>query len=384
MVWSTSSVRALSYGGSVTVTNAQSRPHGTTLEEVAKVAGVSRATVSGVVNGSPRVSGDVRRSVQTAIDDLGYVPNRAARSLVTRRSDSIAVVITEPAGRLFTDPFFPRLIRGVSAALSARDLQLVLLMPDSRADESRTARYLTGGHVDGVLLGSLHGDDPLPGQLVASGVPVVLAGRPPRDADVSYVHVDNREGARRATTHLISRGRQHVATIAGPADMVPGQDRLAGYREALVDAAIPFDPSLLATSDFTHEGGVAAMELLLAARPDVDAVFCGSDLIAAGALAALVAAGRTVPDDVAVVGFDDSPIAATSRPPLTSVRQPIEEMGREMVHLLLALIANNDRVARRVVLATELIQRESSIGRSTPRPRPATGGRSCAASHRVD
>ncbi len=350
----------------MTVTNAQSRPHGTTLEEVAKVAGVSRATVSRVVNGSPRVSGDVRRSVQTAIDDLGYVPNRAARSLVTRRSDSIAVVITEPAGRLFTDPFFPRLIRGVSAALSARDLQLVLLMPDSRADESRTARYLTGGHVDGVLLGSLHGDDPLPGQLVASGVPVVLVGRPPRDADVSYVDVDNREGARRATTHLISRGRQHVATIAGPADMVPGQDRLAGYREALVDAAIPFDPSLLATSDFTHEGGVAAMELLLAARPDVDAVFCGSDLIAAGALAALVAAGRTVPDDVAVVGFDDSPIAATSRPPLTSVRQPIEEMGREMVHLLLDLIAHNDRVARRVVLATELILRASSMGRSMP------------------
>ena len=350
----------------MTVTNAQPRPHGATLEEVAKVAGVSRATVSRVVNGSPRVSGDVRRSVQTAIDHLGYIPNRAARSLVTRRSDSIAVVITEPAGRLFTDPFFPRLIRGVSAALSARDVQLVLLMPDSRADEPRTARYLTAGHVDGVLLGSLHGDDPLPGQLVASGIPVVLVGRPPRDADVSYVDVDNREVARRATSHLLSRGRQHVATIAGPPDMVAGLDRLAGYREALVDAAIQFDPSLLATADFTHESGVTAMERLLAARPNIDAVFCASDLIAAGALAALDAAGRRVPEDVAVVGFDDSSIAATSRPPLTSVRQPIEEMGREMVHLLLDLIANNDRVARRVVLATELILRASSMGRSTP------------------
>jgi DNA-binding LacI/PurR family transcriptional regulator len=350
----------------VTVTNAQPRPHGATLEEVAKVAGVSRATVSRVVNGSPRVSGDVRRSVQTAIDHLGYIPNRAARSLVTRRSDSIAVVITEPAGRLFTDPFFPRLIRGVSAALSARDVQLVLLMPDSPADEPRTARYLTAGHVDGVLLGSLHGDDPLPSQLAASGIPVVLVGRPPRDAEVSYVDVDNREGARRATGHLISQGRQHVATIAGPTDMVAGIDRLAGYRDALNDAGITFDKSLLATADFTHESGVTAMERLLAARPNIDAVFCASDLIAAGALAALDAAGRRVPEDVAVVGFDDSSIAATSRPPLTSVRQPIEEMGREMVHLLLDLIANNDRVARRVVLATELILRASSMGRSTP------------------
>lgn len=350
----------------MTVTNAQSRPHGATLEQVAKVAGVSRATVSRVVNGSPRVSGDVRRSVQTAIEHLGYVPNRAARSLVTRRSDSIAVVITEPAGRLFTDPFFPRLIRGVSAALSARDLQLVLLMPDSPADEPRTARYLTAGHVDGVLLGSLHGDDPLPGQLAASGIPVVLVGRPPRDADVSYVDVDNREGARRATGHLIGQGRRHVATIAGPADMVAGQDRLDGYREALADAAIPFTTSLLATADFTHEGGVAAMDRLLAGRPDLDAVFCASDLMAAGALAVLVSAGRRVPDDVAVVGFDDSPIAATSRPPLTSVRQPIEEMGREMVHLLLDLIDHKDRVARRVVLATELIVRASSMGRSAP------------------
>jgi DNA-binding LacI/PurR family transcriptional regulator len=350
----------------VTVTNTQPRPHGATLEEVAKVAGVSRATVSRVVNGSPRVSGDVRRSVQTAIEHLGYTPNRAARSLVTRRSDSIAVVITEPAGRLFTDPFFPRLIRGVSAALSARDIQLVLLMPDSPADEPRTARYLTAGHVDGVLLGSLHGDDPLPGQLAASGVPVVLVGRPPRDADVSYVDVDNLEGARRATGHLLSQGRRTVATIAGPADMVAGHDRVAGYREALTDAAIPFDESLLTSADFTHEGGAAAMERLLAARPDLDAVFCASDLMAVGALAALIAAGRRIPEDVAVVGFDDSPIAATSRPPLTSVRQPIEEMGREMVHLLLDLIAHNDRVARRVVLATELILRASSMGRFTP------------------
>jgi DNA-binding LacI/PurR family transcriptional regulator len=337
-----------------------------TLDEVARVAGVSRATVSRVVNGSPKVSADVRRTVERAIDRLGYVPNRAARSLVTRRSDSIAVVITEPASRLFNDPFFPRLVRGISAALSARDQQLVLLMPNDDVDERRTVRYLTAGHVDGVILVSLHGDDPLPEQLVASRIPSVVLGRPSRGVDVDYVDADNRDGGRRATAHLIQRGRRRIATIAGPNDMVAGIDRLAGYRDALADAELPVDDGLIATGDFTQAGGEAAMERLLKARPDLDAVFCASDLMAVAALGALQAAGRRVPEDVAVVGYDDSPIATTTRPALSSVRQPIEDMGREMVNLLSGSIEQNGRVPRHIVLATELIARASSAGRAMP------------------
>ena len=337
-----------------------------TLVEVARVAGVSRATVSRVVNGSPKVSPDVRRTVERAIDRLGYVPNRAARSLVTRRSDSIAVVITEPASRLFNDPFFPRLIRGVSAALAARDLQLVLLMPDDEVDERRTVRYLTAGHVDGVILVSLHGDDPLPSQLAARNIPVVVLARPPHGVDVNYVDADNRDGARRATVHLIDGGRRRIATITGPTDMVAGIDRLAGYRDALADADLTIDPDLIASGDFTHAGGAAAMDRLLAARPDLDAVFCASDLMAVGALGSLQAAGRRVPEDVAIVGYDDSPIATATRPALTSVRQPIEEMGREMVHLLTETLDQTDRIPRRVVLATELIARASSARRAMP------------------
>ena len=337
-----------------------------TLDEVARVAGVSRATVSRVVNGSPKVSADVRRTVERAIDRLGYVPNRAARSLVTRRSDSIAVVITEPASRLFNDPFFPRLVRGISAALSARDQQLVLLMPNDDVDERRTVRYLTAGHVDGVILVSLHGDDPLPEQLVASRIPSVVLGRPSRGVDVDYVDADNRDGGRRATAHLIQRGRRRIATIAGPKDMVAGIDRLAGYRDALADAELPVDDGLIATGDFTQAGGEAAMERLLKARPDLDAVFCASDLMAVAALGALQAAGRRVPEDVAVVGYDDSPLATTTRPTLSSVRQPIEDMGREMVNLLSGSIEQNGRVPRHIVLATELIARASSAGRAMP------------------
>lgn len=337
-----------------------------TLDEVARVAGVSRATVSRVVNGSPKVSLDVRRSVEKAIDRLGYVPNRAARSLVTRRSDSIAVVITEPANRVFGDPFFPRLIRGISTALSARDLQLVLLMPDDEVDERRTVRYLTAGHVDGVILVSLHGDDPLPTQLAARSVPLVVLARPPQGVDVNYVDADNRDGARRATVHLAEGGRSRVATITGPQDMVAGIDRLAGYRDGLSETGRPIDDALIANGDFTHAGGEAAMERLLATSPDLDAVFCASDLMAAGALGVLQSAGRRVPEDVAVVGYDDSPIATTTRPALTSVRQPIEEMGREMVHLLAENVEHADRVPRHIVLATELIRRASSARRAMP------------------
>lgn len=337
-----------------------------TLDEVARVAGVSRATVSRVVNGSTKVSADVRRTVEKAIDRLGYVPNRAARSLVTRKSDSIAVVITEPTSRLFNDPFFPRLVRGISAALSVRDLQLVLLMPNDEVDEQRTVRYLTAGHVDGVILVSLHGNDPLPDQLATRRIPSVVLGRPPRGVDIDYVDADNRDGGRRATAHLVERGRRRIATITGPRDMVAGIDRLAGYRDALADAGIPVDDGLIATGDFTQPGGEAAMARLMADSPDLDAVFCASDLMAVAAMGVLQAAGRRVPDDVAVVGYDDSPIATTTRPELTSVRQPIEEMGREMVHLLAGGIEHNGRVPRHIVLATELIARASSAGRAMP------------------
>ncbi len=342
------------------------RRNGTTLEEVASRAGVSRATVSRVVNGSPRVSGDIRKAVEAAVHELGYVPNRAARSLVTRRSGSIGVIVAEPTGRLFTDPFFPRLLRGISASLSARDLQLVLLMPSSPSETHRTADYLAAGHVDGALLVSLHDDDPLPAAMAAAHLPMVVSPRPRRPMSVSYVDVDNRGGAHTAVAHLVESGRRVIATVAGPADMAPGVDRLSGYRDALTDAGLPTDPSLVAIADFTQEGGTAAMERLLADRPDIDAVFAASDLMAAGVLSVLAAAGRRVPEDVAVVGFDDSPVAMTTRPNLTSVRQPIEEMGHEMARLLIDAVEGGDRVPRRVILATELIERASSAGRRKP------------------
>ncbi len=338
------------------------RRNGTTLEEVAVRAGVSRATVSRVVNGSPRVSPEVRTQVEAAIVQLGYVPNRAARSLVTRRSGSVAVVIAEPTPRLFSDPFFPRLLRGVSAALSARDLQLVLLMPASPDEARRTGDYLGAGHVDGALLVSLHGNDPLPAAMAKRGTPVVVGGRPPGRAAVSYVDVDNVQGARMAVEHLLAAGRRVVACLGGPTDMSAGVDRLAGYRQALIGAGLEVDERLITLGDFTQESGADGMRRILDERPGVDAVFAASDQMATGALQVLRAAGRTIPADVAIVGFDDSPIAEMADPPLTSVRQPIEEMGAEMVRLLLEHTADPAATPRKVILATRLVERRSSEG----------------------
>lgn len=337
-----------------------------TLEEVALLAGVSRATVSRVVNGSPRVSPNVRLEVRAAIEQLGYTPNLAARSLVTRRSDSVAVVITEPTGQVFADPFFPRLLRGISSTLAALDRQLILLMPELPDDETRVANYLTAGHVDGALLVSLHENDPLPARLAAARIPIVLGGRPPKGVRASYVDVDNRQGAQSAVAHLIASGRRVIATITGPLDTAPGIDRRQGYRDAMGEAGMEPDRTLEASGDFTVEGATAAITQLLAVHPDIDAIFAASDQMAATALSFLVATGRRVPADVAVVGFDDLAIALSTNPQLTSVHQPIEEMGREMARLLVDAIDAPDPVHKRVILATDLIQRASSAGRVSP------------------
>ena len=336
---------------------------GVTMDEVAKAAGVSQATVSRVVNGNPRVNSATKRTVERTIERLGFIPNVAARSLVTRRTDSVGVLITEPTGRIFGDPFFAEVLRGISAGLAARKMHLVLVMPQSSEEERWAERYLTSaGHVDGVILFSLHGDDPLPEHLESHGIPVVVGGEPPHGYRVSYVDNDNHGGAFAAVKHLIEQGRTTIATITGPLDMPAGVTRRSAYRDALRAAGRTPDPDLEESGGFTREGGQRAMEVLLQRCPDIDAVFAASDLMAAGALSALYAAGRSVPEDVAVVGFDDSIIALSTRPALSSVRQSMEVMGRELVTVLLQAIESRDQVFRRVVLETELIVRESSGG----------------------
>jgi DNA-binding LacI/PurR family transcriptional regulator len=337
-----------------------------TLEDVAARAGVSRATASRVVNGSPQVSDEVRRRVGAAIDELGYAPNRAARSLAGRRSETVALVVSEPSVRLFADPFFAGTTLGVTRVLAGTRYQLVLLMVGGD-DRPRVERHLLQGGADGALVVSARAHDPLPGRLAAAGIPCVVAGRPPRTPPngsaarpaVGYVDADNVGGAEAAVAHLVARGRHTIATVAGPADMAPGADRRTGWARALRAAGRSAGTELVSAGDFTRAGGRAATEALLARIPGIDGLFAASDLMALGALDTLRAAGRRVPDDVAVVGFDDSELARTTDPPLTTVRQPIEQLGAEMAQVLIAQL-EDDAPPTGVVLNTELVVRHSS------------------------
>jgi DNA-binding LacI/PurR family transcriptional regulator len=329
-----------------------------TLEAVARRAGVSRATRSRGVHGATTVAPAIREAVTRAVDELGYVPNQAARSLVTQRTESIALILPETASRVFSDDlFFPAIIRGVSAELEAADKQLVLMMAGSAASHGRVERYAVSGHVDGVMFASMHGADPLPGTLARLGIPVICSGRPIGDSPVPYVDVDHFGGVCRAVQHLVDSGRRRIATIAGPQDMVAGLDRLAGYRTTLNAAGLP---ALETIGDFTRDSGIQAMRTLLRQDPALDAVFVASDMMAHGALLALKDAGRRVPADVAVIGFDDFDISRYSEPPLTTVRQPITAMGRTMARQLLGFIHGDAGLPSSVVLPTELVVRESA------------------------
>ncbi|MFI7697753.1 LacI family DNA-binding transcriptional regulator [Nonomuraea sp. NPDC049480] len=327
-----------------------------TLEAVAARAGVSRATASRVVNGQTTVAPHIRDAVQRAIDELGYVPNSAARSLVTQRTDSIALVISEPGTRVFSDdPWFSMAIRSASMELEEANKQVVLMMAANARSHARVERYIAGGHVDGVMLISMHGADPLPAALSRLSVPVVSYGRPAVPVDIPYVDNDNVGGAEAGVRHLVETGRRRIATIAGPQDMIAGQDRLAGYRNVLRDSDLR---SIVAVGDFTRESGAIAMRQLLGDDPSLDAVFVANDLMAVGALQSLRQAGRRVPDDVAVVGFDDIEAAKYTEPPLTTLRHPVIEQAAAMVRLLLGLFEGEP--AEPVILPTELVIRESA------------------------
>ena len=342
----------------MTVTDSMAEPGLPTLADVAHLAGVSSATASRVLTGSARVRPQTKDKVEQAMTRLGYVRNRAARSPASRRAGSIALVLGEETVRVFADPFFARLLRSVSRELSLADSQLVMLTLHSPRDYQTVSRYLRSGHVDGALFVSMH--DRPDFDYESLGIPLALCGRPvARGTSLSYVDADNIGGARSAVRYLLDSGRKAIATIAGPPDMAPGIDRLLGYRQAL-GVAGALDPGMIAYGDFSTMSGQHALLRLIDHRPGIDAVFAASDLMAAGALHALRRLGRRVPRDVAVIGFDDLPVAQQTTPQLTTVRQPVDAMGSRMVSEILAQIADPGREPSHVVLGTEVVQRGSA------------------------
>jgi DNA-binding LacI/PurR family transcriptional regulator len=328
-----------------------------TLEEVAALAGVSRSTVSRVVNNSPHVKAEAASAVLDAIEVLGYVPNRAARSLASRKTQVVALVVPESTAKVFADPFFASVVQGAALYLSETEYTLNMVIASEAAPE-KTRRYLLGGNVDGALVVSHHSGDHSYARLGAN-LPVVFGGRPlSAEEDGSYfVDVDNISSARAVTQHLIDIGRRNIAVIAGRQDMPAGADRLIGWRQAVTAAGL--DDSLVEVGDFSPRHGGEAMRRLLDRGQPIDAVFASNDQMAAGALAALRERGLSVPGDIAMAGFDGDYFGETSDPPLTTVVQPSTGLGEAMAQVLVSLIAG-EPVERVTIMPTTLLIRGST------------------------
>jgi LacI family transcriptional regulator len=328
-----------------------------TLESIAELAGVSRSTVSRVVNNHSGVRPEVRERVLHVIEETGYQPDPAARRLAGQRANVLGLVIAEPAQALFADPYFPRLIQGITQKCNALDQTLSLFLFHKKEEEAKLyPRILHNKLVDGLLVTGTHDDDPLVPQLIENNSPFVMIGRHD-NPNVTFIDVDNVAGAHSAVTHLIRLGRHRIAIITGHLNNRAAQDRYKGYINALQDRNVPFDETLVEYGDYTEISAYEAMQRLM--QKNIDAVFACSDSMAVGALRALQEAHISVPGQVAIVGFDDLPPASRANPQITTVRQPIFQVGALAVETLLDILDTNLIPVRRLVLPTELIIRQS-------------------------
>jgi LacI family transcriptional regulator len=327
------------------------------IEEIAKISDISRSTVSRVINYDTRVSEETRRRVQEVINRLGFQPNAMARSLAGGKSRILGMVIPVGVSALFVDPYFPMLIQEVSSACNARDYSVVLWLAEPEYERRMMREILHNGLVSGVIVASIVFDDPIVHALADSNIPFILVGRHLQNEKIRYVDVDNLNSARKAVTHLLRLGRKRVATITGPQNMVVGMDRYQGYLDAIRWAGLVVDPNLVVEGDFSDMGGYSSMQKLLPYHPD--AVFAASDIMAVGAMRALSEAGLRIPVDVAVVGFDDLPLAAHTNPPLTTIRQPAMRTGTVSTEILIEMVEHPVPQPHRIVLPTELVIRTS-------------------------
>lgn len=329
-----------------------------TLEDIAKLVGVHRSTVSRVVNGAANVSPAVRKRVLKAIHDTGYHPNAAARTLATQRSWMIGLVLPHSVSAFFTDPFFPQLTQGIAFGCNNHDYTLSLFLVGNKEDEGKiTPRISRRGLLDGLLIQTGQPGDSLYQRLTRSSIPSVVLGRPAQPEGITYIDVDNVRAAFTATRHLLDVGYGRIAAITGAPDSTVSVDRTDGFLKAMASAGAAVDPDLIAEGTFTELSGYTAMKRLLEHHPE--AVFAFSDSMAVGAMRAVQEAGLRIPEDIAFMGFDDVPLATLTKIQLSTIRQPILQFGIKAVELLIDVIENGKNPARRIILDTELVIRDS-------------------------
>lgn len=320
---------------------------------------MSRGTVSRVLNGQRYVSDESREAIEKAIARTGYVPNVAARNLVNQSTQAVGFIVHEPHSLFVEDPNIGDILLGANRILSGHDYQMTTLIIDSSRDTERIGRYLSGGVVDGIIIVSARQDDPITSIVRRLGLPAAFVGHPPDLDDMPFVGIDNRSAARAITSRLIGTGRSRIGMIAAALDRDSGIDRLAGFTDALEAASL--DASLVQPVDlYSFSEGVRGMRELLLKDPDLDGVFAASDALAAGALEVLRGAGRRVPEDVGIVGFDNSAWALRCQPPLSTVDQPAAGLGEAAARSVLSQIAGEAAQLGGIYLDSPIVWRASA------------------------
>ena len=328
------------------------------IQKIADLAGVSKATVSRVLNDYPHIRPEMRDKVMDVIRETGYERNNIARMLASNRSNMVGLIIPSGAHFVFSDPYFPKLTEGISKAANKYGLTLALFLFHSIDEGIHTIKnIIANGLFDGIIITGDRKNDYILPIVAETDMKFVLVGRPENEENVNFVDVDNYMGGRIATEHLLERGYQRIAAI-GCSFNIAAEDRLRGYRDVLEERGIVYESSWIADGDFSMESGARAMTQLLAIKPD--AVFVVSDTMALGALRTLREHKIVVPDEIAVMGFDDLPPAVQADPQLTTIRQPIEEQGELAIETLLAIVEDAERPLTQMELPVELIVRAST------------------------
>ena len=334
-----------------------------TIKHVAELAGVHPSTVSRVFSGNAKISDSTRQRVTSAAEQLNFHPNAIARSLTTRHTHTLGMVIPFTQEEFFLDPFFPLVLHGLSDVACRRGFRLLLAGADDPKHEPKAALQLIRSHqVDGMFVQASRVGVDTTDVLLAEHLPFVLLGRPVDDTpEISWIEVDARQATREAIRHLTAIGHRRIAFIGGRPNMVVTLDRLEGYRQALDEAGLAYDERLIGYGEFRQDGGASAMRQFLALGVDrPTGVFAANDLMAIGAMQALEEAGLSVPGDCSVVGSNDSPIAALTSPRLTSSRAPYFELAREAALALISQLGDQPAEPVKKLLPCQLIVRDST------------------------
>ena len=329
-----------------------------TIDQVAKAAGVSRATVSRVMNGSAKVSPEREKAVKKAIAKYNFTPNATARRLAGGRSGLIALLMEESSEEFFLNPFWGEIVQGFSSVITDAGLHPLLLIRPKTGTEDSLFSTLQAGQMDGIAIFSWHRPLKSFEKMLDPKMAVVFGGDLGGSKKYPYVDVDNAKGGFLATKHLIDLGCKNIVTVTGDLKLQSGRDRLDGYEKAITNSGLTLKDELIMHGDFTRNKSEELIRQILKKKIKFDGVFAGNDLSAVGVIEVLLQHGISVPGKVKVVGFDDSPVASRNTPSITTIRQPSRELGAQVAHSLIAKL--NGHEVEDKILDVKLIKREST------------------------